>query len=95
MNSFLSMERVCQIKKPYTFQIISHGGQSTISTRNLFKVPKEITISSDMHILQEYGKPSSTTFAFLRGQGWGFATYVLLSNKEWIERGTSLKKLFS
>ena len=33
-------------------------------------------------------------FVFLRGQGWGFVVYVLLLNKEGIERGLSLKTFF-
>ena len=34
-------------------------------------------------------------FVFLRGQGWGFVVYVLLLKKEGIEKGASLKTLFS
>ena len=45
MTYFLSMERVCQIEKPYTFQIISQGRKSTNCTRNLFKRPKEIIVN--------------------------------------------------
>ena len=79
------MERVCQIEKQFTFHIISHGRKSTTYTRNMFKVLKEMTTSSDMHISQEYGKISSTTSAFQRGQGWGSTTHVLLLKKEGIE----------
>ena len=80
------MDRVCQIEKPYTFQIISQGRKSTTCTRLLFKRLKEITISSYMHILQDYGKYSSTISVILRGQGWGFAIYVLFLNKEGINQ---------
>ena len=86
MNSFLSMERVSQIEKAFTFHIISLGRKSTTCTRNLFERLKEITISSYMHILQDYGKQSSTMFVFLRGQEWGFVAYVLLLNKEGINK---------
>ena len=39
---------------------------------------------TNMHILQEYGKNSSTMSTFLRGQGWGFVVHVLLLKKEGI-----------
>ena len=43
-------------------------------------------------LLQEYGKRSSTTSAFQRGQGWGSAVHVLLLKKEGIERGMFTKQ---
>ena len=58
----------------------------------MFKVVKEMATSSDMHISQEYGKRSSTTSAFQRGQGWGSAVHVLFLKKEGIERGMFTKQ---
>ena len=80
------MERVCQIDKQYTFHIISQDMESTTYTRIMFKVVKERETSSDMHISQAYGKRSSTTSAFQRGQGWGSAVHVLLLKKEGIDQ---------
>ena len=47
----------------------------------MFKVVKEMETSLDMHISQDYRKISSTTSAFQRGQGWGYAVHVLILNK--------------
>ena len=80
------MDRVCQIEKQYTFQIISQDKKSTTYTRIMFKVVKEMETSSNKHISQEYGKRISTMSAFQRGQGWGSAVCVLLLKKGGIDQ---------
>ena len=51
-------------------------------TEIMHKMLKDLVILLHILILQGYGKMNSTMFVFLRRQGWGFATHVLILKKK-------------
>jgi hypothetical protein len=92
MHDFFSKHGEC-VRDRDTIHIPnnSQGEKYTTHTKNMLKVLKEMVISLNMHILQEYGRNNSTMSVFPTSQGWGFVVHALLLNQEGVERGMHLQ----